>query len=70
MGSLDQTKLADYLHTNKVETILGPLSWDAKGKPLGEMMIGQWQSGVVQVVLPAIAATTQNIVQGWKPGAK
>jgi branched-chain amino acid transport system substrate-binding protein len=70
VGNLDQTKLADYLHANKVETILGTLSWDAAGRPLGEMMIGQWQSGAVQVVLPAVAATTQNIVQGWKPGAK
>ena len=24
----DQTKLADWLHENQVETILGPLSWD------------------------------------------
>jgi branched-chain amino acid transport system substrate-binding protein len=70
VGNLDQTKLADYLHTNKVETILGPLSWDAAGKPLGDMMIGQWQSGVVQVVLPPVAATTQTIIQGWKPGTK
>jgi branched-chain amino acid transport system substrate-binding protein len=53
-----------------VETILGPLSWDAAGKPLGDMMIGQWQSGVVQVVLPPVAATTQTIIQGWKPGTK
>ena len=70
VGSLDQTKLADYLHTNGVQTILGVLSWDAKGIPTGEMMIGQWQAGVVQVVLPAEAATTSNIVQGWKPGTK
>lgn len=68
VGSLDQTKLADYLHTNKVDTILGPLSWNAKGEPQGEMMIGQWQSGKVNVVLPTAAATIQTIVQGWKPG--
>jgi branched-chain amino acid transport system substrate-binding protein len=69
VGSLDQDKLADYLHNNTVQTILGPLSWNAKGEPTGEMMIGQWQSGVVQVVLPASAATTPSIIQGWKPGS-
>ncbi|MFH0917105.1 MAG: amino acid ABC transporter substrate-binding protein [bacterium] len=69
VGSLDQDALADYLHTNAVQTILGPLSWDADGKPLGEMLIGQWQSGVVQVILPAAAATTDMIIPGWKPGS-
>ncbi|HEY5529838.1 MAG TPA: amino acid ABC transporter substrate-binding protein [Thermoleophilia bacterium] len=70
VGSLDQDKLAEYLHANKVETILGTLSWDEAGRPQGEYMIGQWQSGKFQVVLPAIAATTDKIIQGWKPGTK
>jgi branched-chain amino acid transport system substrate-binding protein len=70
VGSLDQDKLAEYLHANKVETILGTLSWDEAGRPQGEYMIGQWQSGKFQVVLPAIAATTGKIIQGWKPGTK
>jgi branched-chain amino acid transport system substrate-binding protein len=70
VGSLDQDKLGEWLHANKVETILGTLSWDEAGRPQGEYMIGQWQSGKFQVVLPAIAATTQTIIQGWKPGTK
>ena len=33
VGSLDQDKLADWLHANEVETILGPLAWDETGAP-------------------------------------
>jgi branched-chain amino acid transport system substrate-binding protein len=69
VGSIDQTKLADWLHANTVETILGPLSWAATGAPLSEFILAQWQSGVVQIVAPAAAATTQNVVYpkpGWK----
>ena len=36
VGSIeDQTALADWLHENEVETILGPLSWDETGAPRG-----------------------------------
>src|SRR3954453_6402679 len=31
----DQTKLADWLRGNQVETILGPLTWDDAGRPQG-----------------------------------
>ena len=33
----DQTKLADWLHDNEVDTILGPLSWDEAGRPAGRV---------------------------------
>ena len=36
-----------------VDTILGPLSWDATGEPKGEFLLAQWQAGKVQVVAPA-----------------
>lgn len=58
----DQRKLADWLHENEVETILGPLSWDDLGRPQGEFMIGQWQSGKAEIVFPESAATTDGVV--------
>ena len=46
VGSIDdQQALADWLHENEVETILGPLSWDETGAPHGDFLIGQWQDG-------------------------
>jgi branched-chain amino acid transport system substrate-binding protein len=64
----DQLKLADWLRENEVETILGPLSWDETGAPTGEFLIGQWQNGKAEIVLPEEAATTDTIVEGYKPG--
>jgi branched-chain amino acid transport system substrate-binding protein len=63
----DQQKLADWLRENNVDTILGPLSWDEKGRPEGEFLVGQWQSGVPEIVLPKEAATSDKIIPGWKP---
>ena len=64
VGSVDdQQALADWLHANEVETILGPLSWDETGAPEGEFLIGQWQSGKSEIVLPEAAATSDEIVQ-------
>src|SRR4051794_10424920 len=41
VGSIDdQEALADWLHENEVDTILGPLSWDETGAPTGEFLIG------------------------------
>ena len=67
VGSLDQDKIKDYLHSNEVETILGPLTWNEKGEPQGDFILAQWQSGKVQVVGPADAATTDTVVYP-KPG--
>jgi branched-chain amino acid transport system substrate-binding protein len=64
----DQLKLADWLRENDVETILGTLSWDETGAPTGEFLVGQWQSGKAEIVLPEDAATTDTIVEGYKPG--
>jgi branched-chain amino acid transport system substrate-binding protein len=63
----DQLKLADWLRENNVETILGPLSWDEQGRPEGEFLVGQWQSGVPEIVLPEEAATSDKILPAWKP---
>jgi branched-chain amino acid transport system substrate-binding protein len=64
----DQLKLADWLRENEVQTILGPLSWDETGAPTGEFLIGQWQDGTPEIVLPEEAATTDKIIEGYKPG--
>lgn len=66
VGSIDdQRALADWLHENEVETILGTLSWNADGSPKGEFLIGQWQDGESHVVLPEDAATTDVILR-WR----
>jgi branched-chain amino acid transport system substrate-binding protein len=64
----DQLKLADWLRQNEVETILGPLSWNEDGSPKGEFMVGQWQNGKAEIVLPEEAATSDKIIPGYKPG--
>jgi branched-chain amino acid transport system substrate-binding protein len=71
VGSIDdQLKLADWIRSNSVDTILGPLSWNEDGSPKGEFLVGQWQSGKPEIVLPDEAATADQVIQGWKPGAK
>ena len=61
----DQGKLADWLRANEVETILGPLTWDDKGRPEGEFLVGQWQNGKPEIVLPEAAATSDTIVETY-----
>jgi branched-chain amino acid transport system substrate-binding protein len=65
----DQLKLADWLRANSVPTILGELSWNENGSPKGEFLVGQWQSGTPEIVLPDAAKTTDTIIEGYKPGA-
>ncbi len=68
VGSIDdQTALADWLRENEVETILGDLSWNDDGSPTGDFLIGQWQDGVPEIVLPEEVATAE-IKLGWQPG--
>jgi branched-chain amino acid transport system substrate-binding protein len=62
----DQPKLADWLRSNQVSTILGPLAWNADGSPKGQFLIGQWQGGKPEIVLPPAAATSQSIIAGYK----
>jgi branched-chain amino acid transport system substrate-binding protein len=64
----DQLKLADWLRDNQVDTVLGPLSWDEAGRPEGEFLVGQWQNGVPEIVLPKEAATSDKILPRWDPG--
>jgi branched-chain amino acid transport system substrate-binding protein len=63
VGSIDdQQALADWLHENTVDTILGPLSWDETGAPEQAFLLAQWQSGDEEIVLPEDAATSDTIV--------
>jgi branched-chain amino acid transport system substrate-binding protein len=63
VGSIDdQLALADWLRENTVETILGPLEWEDTGAPIGEFLIGQWQDGNAEIVLPEEAATADEII--------
>jgi branched-chain amino acid transport system substrate-binding protein len=61
-GGTDNVALKDWLHANTVQTILGPLSWDSVGRPQGDFLLAQWQSGEVNIVAPAIAATTETVI--------
>jgi branched-chain amino acid transport system substrate-binding protein len=47
-----QQELVDWLRGNEVETVVGPLSWDAQGRPQGAHMIQQWVGGDIRIVLP------------------
>jgi branched-chain amino acid transport system substrate-binding protein len=70
VGTIDrnrQIELADWLRENEVDTILGPLRWDDAGRPQGEFLVGQWQSGVPEIILPEAAATSDEIVPEWRP---
>lgn len=61
-GGTDNVAMKDWLHANTVQTILGPLSWDATGQPQGDFLLAQWQSGSVNIVAPAAAATTTTVI--------
>lgn len=47
-----QQKLIDWVRGNKVDTVVGPLSWDDSGRPQGAHMIQQWINGEIKIVLP------------------
>jgi branched-chain amino acid transport system substrate-binding protein len=65
----DQDKMADWLHANTVNTILGPLHWDATGAPQSDFLLAQWQQGASKIILPKEVATTDSVVYpkpDWK----
>ena len=67
VGSLDQTKIADWLHAHTVQTVSGPMSWNAAGKPTGSLLLAQWQSQKLEIIAPSTAQTTTKVVL-TKPG--
>jgi branched-chain amino acid transport system substrate-binding protein len=50
-----QKKLVEFVRNNKIETVVGPLTWDDTGKPEGAHMIQQWIDGDIKIVLPDTA---------------
>jgi branched-chain amino acid transport system substrate-binding protein len=57
-NSIDNKKLIDTLHSGTYQTIQGPMSFDATGKPVGGVgvYIEQWQSGAAIFVYPKSVA--------------
>lgn len=56
-----QQQLIDWLHANEVDTVVGPLSWDEAGRPLGAHLIQQYVGGEIKIVLPADTAEADFI---------
>jgi branched-chain amino acid transport system substrate-binding protein len=48
-----QQRLIDWLRTNTVDTVVGPLNWDAQGRPQSAHLIQQYVGGEIKIVLPA-----------------
>ena len=67
VGKIDQAAIADWLHSHSAQTILGKLSWDAKGAPQQAFLLAQWQNGTSEIVLPKNVATIDTILNP-KPG--
>ncbi|GAB2445729.1 amino acid ABC transporter substrate-binding protein [Nocardioides hungaricus] len=47
-----QQQLIDYLRKATVDTVVGPLSWDAQGRPQSAHLIQQYVDGKIRIVLP------------------
>src|SRR5207245_2004036 len=50
--SIDNAKLADWMHANKVQTVQGMIGWDADGRPTGKYTLMQWQKSKFHAVGP------------------
>ncbi len=60
-GSIDNAKLITTLHSGTYQTVQGPMSFDATGKPQGGVgvYIEQWQGGKAIFVYPASVAAAK-----------
>ncbi len=59
--SIDNGALIKELHTGTYQTVVGPLHFDAVGRPEGSFMILQWQGDRFVIVTPADRAQAQPI---------
>lgn len=59
--SLDNKALIEELHRGTYKTVVGPLSFDAVGRPKGSFMILQWQGPRFVIVYPASRAQAKPI---------
>ncbi len=58
-----QQQLIDWLRENEVETVVGPLTWDADGRPQGAHLIQQYVDGKIRIVLPEETKEADLIVE-------
>ena len=58
-----QSQLIDWLRENEVDTVVGPLTWDAEGRPQGAHLIQQYVDGQIRIVLPEEAAEADLILE-------
>lgn len=58
-----QSQLIDWLRDNEVDTVVGPLSWDADGRPEGAHLIQQYVDGEIRIVLPEEAKEADLILE-------
>ncbi|MDT0443823.1 amino acid ABC transporter substrate-binding protein [Streptomyces johnsoniae] len=56
-----QQRLVDWLRENEVDTVVGPLSWDDRGRPQSAHLIQQYVGNEMSIVLPRDAAEADLI---------
>jgi branched-chain amino acid transport system substrate-binding protein len=54
-----QQRLVDWLRTATVDTVVGPLNWDAQGRPQSAHLIQQYVDGQIRIVLPKETAEAE-----------
>lgn len=59
--TLDQTKIRDWLKTNKIQTIAGPMTFDEKGLPDPINFCTQIINGQVELIWPQNVRTAQPV---------
>jgi len=59
--SIDNAALIEEMHQGTYQTVVGPLSFDETGKPLGDYMLLQWQGDNFSIVRPASAAQADPV---------
>jgi branched-chain amino acid transport system substrate-binding protein len=62
-----QDKLTEHIRQGTFDTVVGPLSFDDKGRPEQAHMIQQYVAGKIEIVLPEQAKTADIVYpkQEW-----
>ena len=68
VGSLDREKLTNAFHSERYDTIVGPVKFTNGLNLETPGMVMQWQNGVNEIVWPKARATAKEIASkpGWK----
>ncbi|MFW6773958.1 amino acid ABC transporter substrate-binding protein [Nocardioides sp. CPCC 205120] len=56
-----QQSLIDWLRDNEVDTVVGPLTWDAQGRPESAHLIQQYVDGEIRIVMPTDLAEAEFV---------